>query len=433
MQPKNGDAQCRLMYINGAPYIISPAHLQGSVQLQQVFLPWQQQQQQQQLQDTTPAGYMLVSTHNAARQAAMTLLPVAQASHAAHHGPLAPSQVLPPHSAPAVTREMLTGSPGQVWVSALANQPRIAYPDGSQLPSYRTVVSSAAASMEALQRVRVVSLLPSSMGATPTAGPSAPSAGLDSPLHPLLSVSRRRAEQCLHSLSIYQRGTARLFVGQIHYDACEDDLYQIFGVYGHVLDVKIMRSGDASAPSSIAAASSRGDVTAATDIAANTRANTASSTTTNTSTNIDSDSCNSSTDVNPSKAKNESNRVCGSPLLGLPPPSPPLSAAVIAVTSAQAVIQLKCRNGNKKNSTASPTKSNRRCNAFVTFSSMVEADTAISALHGRYVMGRDRPLQVTYCQATENISQFGYAHAVRLNKENKNNPLPFKSGTPTHR
>ncbi|EPY34664.1 RNA-binding protein [Strigomonas culicis] len=62
--------------------------------------------------------------------------------------------------------------------------------------------------------------------------------------------------------------------------------------------------------------------------------------------------------------------------------------------------------------------------AFVTYGSTAEADMAILSLHNRYNMGRERPLQVSYCRRSEQISDFGYQHAVELQKQNKSNPLP---------
>jgi RNA recognition motif-containing protein len=473
MQSSNDDGQHQLLYINGTPYFISPAPVQGNGQLQQVLISLQQQpQQQQQLpqhQDAMPAGFTMESMQSSAGQPTMTLLSMATA-------PRPSQQVLVLHS-PAPAMELPTSSLGQTWVPVLANPSHLAYPDsGQQLPSYHTVVPSAAVPMEALQSVSVVSLPAASTASTNNSVGVMENVLLsDTPLHSLPTASRQQAEQCLQYRTIHQRGTARLFVGQIHYDACEDDLYQIFGVYGHVLDVKIMRSGDASNTTSTAAGpvatsaaaasvtsaasatvapgaaetitSAAGDVTVDVPLGAvttsntattNTPANDAASVTTAATAINGSESCNESTYLNTVKAESECSRICRSAsMLVLPPtaPPPPLSTVAISATSPQAAIPAPSSNSNTNNTSAaiSPPKSSRRCNAFVTFSSMIEADTAISALHGRYVMGRDRPLQVTYCQATENISQFGFAHAVRLHKENKNNPLPFKSGAPTHR
>lgn len=62
--------------------------------------------------------------------------------------------------------------------------------------------------------------------------------------------------------------------------------------------------------------------------------------------------------------------------------------------------------------------------AFITYSSTEEADAAILALHNIYNMERDKPLQVSYCERTATISQFGYEHAERLSHENRANPRP---------
>lgn len=62
--------------------------------------------------------------------------------------------------------------------------------------------------------------------------------------------------------------------------------------------------------------------------------------------------------------------------------------------------------------------------AFVTYGSTEEADAAILALHNIYNMERDKPLQVSYCERTATISQFGYEHAERLATENRANPRP---------
>lgn len=62
--------------------------------------------------------------------------------------------------------------------------------------------------------------------------------------------------------------------------------------------------------------------------------------------------------------------------------------------------------------------------AFVTYNSTEEADAAILALHNRYNMERDKPLQVSYCQRTQVISPFGHEHARILCLENQANPPP---------
>ncbi|KPA76580.1 hypothetical protein ABB37_07450 [Leptomonas pyrrhocoris] len=71
--------------------------------------------------------------------------------------------------------------------------------------------------------------------------------------------------------------------------------------------------------------------------------------------------------------------------------------------------------------------------AFVTYSSTVEADTAITALHGRYNAKDDDPdnddeakyLQVSYGQQTGLISTFGTMHAERLHASKPENPIPL--------
>lgn len=186
---------------------------------------------------------------------------------------------------------------------------------------------------------------------------------------------------------IPQRGTARLFVGQINYDAQEEDLHQIFGAYGRVLQVKIMRNGESLEGS--------GATTTTPDMQRN----------------------------SPAANQLAYNSSCASPVAGCTTAGQP-AATSSAGTPSQATSPAL---------PPSPPRGKRRCNAFVTYASMCEADNAIAALHDVYVMRRDRPLQVTYCQVTENISQFGYAHAVRLHHENPKNPLPTKRGVPTHR
>ncbi|KPA81196.1 putative RNA-binding protein [Leptomonas pyrrhocoris] len=397
MQSRTEDAQRLLVYINGTPYVASPVHPQDLGPLQQVFMPLSLQppQQQQQQQDAMPANYILAAVPHNAGPAGVTLVPTTPPSRVMQQGALTSSQVFVLH-------------PGQTLMPVHASVPRVADPDGGQPPSYRAVEPVGA---DALSGLCFAALPPSSLGAASTSGSSASATGPDTSLPSLPSTARQSGDQCLRRLSIHQRGAARLFVGQIHYDATEDDLYQIFTVYGHVLDVKIIRSGDTGAPAAAA-------TTAATVGAVILRP----------------DPCNVSTYLNPPLSGSGSYRIGSLSSSGLPPTAPPmLSTAVLTATTAPAVHPPTTPNSTGSNPTLSPQKANRRCSAFVTFSSMIEADTAISALHGWYVMGRDRPLQVTYCQATENISQFGFAHAVRLHKENTNNPMPLKSGTPTHR
>jgi RNA recognition motif-containing protein len=70
-------------------------------------------------------------------------------------------------------------------------------------------------------------------------------------------------------------------------------------------------------------------------------------------------------------------------------------------------------------------KSNRSTgSAFVTYGCTEEADAAILALQGVYNMERDKPLQVSYCEKTPNISRFGFNHAQELANQNQANPRP---------
>lgn len=435
MQQSPDDAHCGLVYINGTPYVISSAQVQSGGQLQQVYVPIHHQQQESQ-----HGSYVLAPLPKVSAPTAMPMVPMTHAGRAAQQGPLVPSQMVVLRSPPA----SLESGAEHTWVPVLAGPARAAYGDSGPLPGYHTMLPATAVATDALQGISVVTLppQPTTVLSAQTLDAAAISTltASDPPLQlPQQSASRQRATQCLHHLSLHQRGTARLFVGQIHYDACEDDLHQIFGLYGHVLDVKIMRSGELG-PRELALPSLPASSASAAGGAVTSPAPTAI---------IGSDTCNDSMLVNPVMAESESSRICGlSQSSGLPPPAPttvpittvPSLLTASAIASAVPVPTLapltSTNTGNSMNPTSlamPPPKSNRRCNAFVTYSSMIEADMAISALHGRYVMGRDRPLQVTYCQATENISQFGFAHAVRLHKENRNNPLPFKSGAPTHR
>ncbi|KAG5469768.1 hypothetical protein CUR178_01907 [Leishmania enriettii] len=71
--------------------------------------------------------------------------------------------------------------------------------------------------------------------------------------------------------------------------------------------------------------------------------------------------------------------------------------------------------------------------AFVTYSTTLEADAAIMALHGRYNAKGDDPesvdeskyLQVSYGQQTGLISAFGMMHAEKLHTLKPENPIPF--------
>ena len=60
--------------------------------------------------------------------------------------------------------------------------------------------------------------------------------------------------------------------------------------------------------------------------------------------------------------------------------------------------------------------------AFVTYPSSVEADAAILALHNKYNMERERPLQVSYAMRTGVVSPFGLAHSEKVSNENPSNP-----------
>ncbi|RHW68631.1 RNA-binding protein [Trypanosoma brucei equiperdum] len=62
--------------------------------------------------------------------------------------------------------------------------------------------------------------------------------------------------------------------------------------------------------------------------------------------------------------------------------------------------------------------------AFVEYGSTEEADCAILALHNRYNMEREKPLQVSYCNKSELISEFGRDHASKLHDENPANSAP---------
>jgi RNA recognition motif-containing protein len=99
------------------------------------------------------------------------------------------------------------------------------------------------------------------------------------------------------------------------------------------------------------------------------------------------------------------------------------------------VVLLKdSKRGNAKPDPSEP-KNNKHVvgsSAFVTFPTTAEADLAIMSLHGRYCMdSRDKPVQVSYCQKTDIISDFGYRHALQLHAENPANPIPSISPTPS--
>ena len=62
--------------------------------------------------------------------------------------------------------------------------------------------------------------------------------------------------------------------------------------------------------------------------------------------------------------------------------------------------------------------------AFITFGSTEEADVAVASLHDVYYMNRDKPIQVSYCQRTQNISDYGLWHAKVVSQKNQSNPQP---------
>lgn len=79
------------------------------------------------------------------------------------------------------------------------------------------------------------------------------------------------------------------------------------------------------------------------------------------------------------------------------------------------VLHVNILRGNDGKSTGS---------AFVTYGTTEEADNAILSMHDHYNMGRDKPLQVSYCRRSECFSEFGITHALMLRESNKSNPLP---------
>lgn len=62
--------------------------------------------------------------------------------------------------------------------------------------------------------------------------------------------------------------------------------------------------------------------------------------------------------------------------------------------------------------------------AFVTFSNILEADTAVFTLHNRYRMLPTRAIQVSYAKNSPNISRFGAWSAVEVHQCHPTNPLP---------
>lgn len=62
--------------------------------------------------------------------------------------------------------------------------------------------------------------------------------------------------------------------------------------------------------------------------------------------------------------------------------------------------------------------------AFITYSTVEEADTAIFTLHNRYRMLTNRAIQVSYAKNSPNISPFGSYNAMEVASLNPSNPLP---------
>lgn len=62
--------------------------------------------------------------------------------------------------------------------------------------------------------------------------------------------------------------------------------------------------------------------------------------------------------------------------------------------------------------------------AFITYSTVEEADTAIFTLHNRYRMLTNRAIQVSYAKNSPNISPFGSYNAAEVASLNRSNPLP---------
>ncbi|GET89516.1 hypothetical protein, conserved [Leishmania tarentolae] len=69
--------------------------------------------------------------------------------------------------------------------------------------------------------------------------------------------------------------------------------------------------------------------------------------------------------------------------------------------------------------------------AFITLSTVQEADTAIFTLHNRYRMLTNRAIQVSYAKNSPNISPFGTHSAVEVHQSNPTNPLPDVAGLVT--
>lgn len=62
--------------------------------------------------------------------------------------------------------------------------------------------------------------------------------------------------------------------------------------------------------------------------------------------------------------------------------------------------------------------------AFVTYSCVEEADTAIFTLHRRYRMLTNRSIQVSYAKNSANISRYGTLAAYEVHFQNASNPMP---------
>lgn len=62
--------------------------------------------------------------------------------------------------------------------------------------------------------------------------------------------------------------------------------------------------------------------------------------------------------------------------------------------------------------------------AFITYSCVEEADTAIFTLHRRYRMLTNRSIQVSYAKNSANISRYGTLAAYEVHFQNQSNPIP---------
>ena len=62
--------------------------------------------------------------------------------------------------------------------------------------------------------------------------------------------------------------------------------------------------------------------------------------------------------------------------------------------------------------------------AFVSYSSIDEADCAIAALHDRYFMLPEKALQVSYAKSSVSISDWGRRHAFAVYEKDNHNPVP---------